>query len=80
MIDSSAASDGASFLYPALTDTEQQDTHALVEIYRRAMGRTRILALVAAGAVVSWGIWHSRRESHKPGAKHKRHVRRHAHG
>jgi hypothetical protein len=65
VIDQAAASDGASFLYPALTEVEQQDTHALVETYRRAMGRTRILALIAGGMLLSWGIYHSRRGAQK---------------
>lgn len=78
MISQTAATDGASFLYPALTDTEQQDTHGLVETYRRAMGRTRILAVVAAGALLSWGVWHSKRGAHAP-AKKRRRRRRFAH-
>lgn len=73
MIDSTAATDGASFLYPALTDEERQNTHQLVEVYRRAMGRTRVLALVAGAVVLSWGIWHSRRAAtHKPVRRHRR--------
>jgi hypothetical protein len=76
VIDAAAATDGASFLYPALTDEERQNTHQLVEVYRRAMGRTRVLALVAGVAVLSWGIWHSRRDAqHKPGRRVRRHHR-----
>jgi hypothetical protein len=77
MISSSAASDGASFLYPALTDTEQQDTHAMVEQYRRTMGRTRILTLLTLATLTTWGFAHSRRGVGKAPKQHRRY--RHAH-
>jgi hypothetical protein len=75
VIDAASAADGASFLYPALTDTEQQDTHAMVEQYRRTMGRTRILALLTLATLTTWGFAHSRRGATKavPGRR-KRHA------
>ena len=78
MISNTAATDGASFLYPALTDVEQQDTHATVEQYRRTMGRTRILALLTTATLITWGIAHSKRGAQKAPAKHHRRYR-HSH-
>lgn len=78
MISNTAATDGASFLYPALTDTEQQDTHAMVEQYRRTMGRTRVLALLTMATLTTWGFAHSRRGVSKTPARHRRYRHHHA--
>ena len=76
MVDRATAVDGASLFYPALTDAEQGNAHELIASYRHAMGRTRIMAFVVGGVLLSWGIYHSRREAGKHPHK-RRHLRHH---